>query len=135
MFHPCYPKQFNISINLGKDVFDSPCTKDYRPAQFDPEMSVTLVGTGNYQNCLDNVTEMFSFNNCSYTQCSFNGVFQPSVRGRFMVRELLDTDCDSHSYNSTRKDHKQSFIHTVQKICYFSVSVLVAFFGFLLFEN
>ncbi|KAE8291627.1 Ectonucleoside triphosphate diphosphohydrolase 2 [Larimichthys crocea] len=85
LYHPCYPPGFNISIKLGKDVFDSPCTKNDRPAQFDPQMSVSVMGTGNYQNCLGNVTKMFSFTNCSYSKCSFNGVFQPSVRGNFMA--------------------------------------------------
>ncbi|XP_076587253.1 ectonucleoside triphosphate diphosphohydrolase 2-like [Chaetodon auriga] len=85
VFHPCYPKQFNVSIKLGRDVFDSPCTKNYRPAQFDPQMSVSVVGTGDYQSCLDNVKKMFSFDSCSYSKCSFDGVFQPSVRGSFMA--------------------------------------------------
>ncbi|XP_040899054.1 ectonucleoside triphosphate diphosphohydrolase 2-like [Toxotes jaculatrix] len=83
--HPCYPRQFKISVELGKDIFDSPCTKSYRPAKFDPHMSVTLVGTGDYQNCLDNVKNMFSFDNCSFSKCSFDGVFQPRVRGSFMA--------------------------------------------------
>nr|XP_046241607.1 ectonucleoside triphosphate diphosphohydrolase 2-like [Scatophagus argus] len=83
--HPCYPSQFKISIKLGDDVFDSPCTKSYRPTQFDPQMSISVVGTGNYQNCLDIVKNMFSFNNCSYSNCSFDGVFQPSLRGNFMA--------------------------------------------------
>ncbi|XP_044051899.1 ectonucleoside triphosphate diphosphohydrolase 2-like isoform X2 [Siniperca chuatsi] len=83
--HPCYPQHFNISIKLGEDVFDSPCTKNYRPAQFNPQMSVSVVGTGDYQNCLDNIKKMFSFDNCSYSKCSFDGVFQPSVRGSFMA--------------------------------------------------
>ncbi|KAK2837103.1 hypothetical protein Q5P01_014315 [Channa striata] len=83
--HPCYPKEFNTSIKLGKDVFDSPCTKHNRPAQFSPEKSVTLVGTGDYQSCLDNVKKIFNFNDCSYSKCSFNGVFQPSVKGSFMA--------------------------------------------------
>ncbi|XP_078106434.1 ectonucleoside triphosphate diphosphohydrolase 2-like isoform X1 [Sander vitreus] len=83
--NPCYPQQFNISIKLGEDVFDSPCTKNYRPAQFNPQMSVSVVGTGDYQKCLDNVKEIFSFNYCNYSKCSFNGVFQPNVRGSFMA--------------------------------------------------
>ncbi|XP_068422472.1 ectonucleoside triphosphate diphosphohydrolase 2-like [Clinocottus analis] len=83
--HPCYPQHFNVSIKLGKDVFDSPCTESYRPAQFDPQMNVSVVGTGDYQSCLDNIRMLFSFDNCSYSKCSFNGVFQPNVRGSFMA--------------------------------------------------
>ncbi|XP_017289453.1 ectonucleoside triphosphate diphosphohydrolase 2-like [Kryptolebias marmoratus] len=83
--HPCYPLNFSLSIKLGADVFDSPCTKSYRPTQFDPQMDVRVVGTGDYQKCVDNVKKIFSFSNCSYSKCSFEGVFQPSVRGRFMA--------------------------------------------------
>uniref|UniRef100_A0A8C3A6C2 Ectonucleoside triphosphate diphosphohydrolase 2a, tandem duplicate 1 n=1 Tax=Cyclopterus lumpus TaxID=8103 RepID=A0A8C3A6C2_CYCLU len=83
--HPCYPQQFNVSITLGKDVFNSPCTKSYRPAQYDPQMTISVVGTGDYQSCLDNIKKLFSFDNCSYSKCSFNGVFQPNVRGSFMA--------------------------------------------------
>ncbi|XP_029295638.1 ectonucleoside triphosphate diphosphohydrolase 2-like [Cottoperca gobio] len=83
--HPCYPLQFNVSIKLGEDVFDSPCTQSYRPPQFNRQMSVSVVGTGDYQNCLDNVKKMFSFENCSYSKCSFDGVFQPNLRGNFMA--------------------------------------------------
>ncbi|GAA6226677.1 ectonucleoside triphosphate diphosphohydrolase 8 [Lates japonicus] len=85
VYHPCYPKQFNISIKLGEDVFDSPCTENYRPPRFDLQMSVTVIGTGDYQNCLANVEKMFSFDSCSFSKCSFDGVFQPSVRGSFMA--------------------------------------------------
>lgn len=85
--HPCYPKQYNMSIKLGKDVFDSPCTQSYRPPQFDPQMSVTVVGTGDYDNCQSNVKKIFSFDQCKFSKCSFDGVFQPDVRGSFMVRK------------------------------------------------
>ncbi|XP_028271043.1 ectonucleoside triphosphate diphosphohydrolase 2-like [Parambassis ranga] len=96
--HPCYPPNFQTHIKLGEDVFDSPCTKKYRPAQFNPEMDVTVVGTGDYQMCLNNVTKMFSFGNCSYSKCSFDGVFQPSVRGSFMA---FSAYFFTHSYLNT----------------------------------
>uniref|UniRef100_UPI0037E87E95 ectonucleoside triphosphate diphosphohydrolase 2-like n=1 Tax=Semicossyphus pulcher TaxID=241346 RepID=UPI0037E87E95 len=83
--HPCYPQKFNVSIKLGQDVFDSPCTKDYRPVQFNPQMSVTVVGTGDYQKCLASVEKMFTFGNCSFSKCSFDSVFQPNLRGSFMA--------------------------------------------------
>lgn len=84
--HPCYPQQFNTEVRW--DSLDSPCTSEYRPARFDRRENVTVVGTGDYDRCLDNVKMMFSFSNCSFSKCSFNGVFQPSVRGRFMVGPL-----------------------------------------------
>ncbi|XP_063345768.1 ectonucleoside triphosphate diphosphohydrolase 2-like isoform X2 [Pelmatolapia mariae] len=85
VLHPCYPKQFNESVILGKDVFDSPCTVDSKPDKIDLERNVNVVGTGDYQKCLETVKKMFSFESCKYSKCSFNGVFQPSLRGRFMA--------------------------------------------------
>ncbi|XP_071759649.2 ectonucleoside triphosphate diphosphohydrolase 2-like [Centroberyx gerrardi] len=85
VLHPCYPSDFSDSIKLGTDVFDSPCTEKYRPARFDPQQSVTVEGMGDYQQCLGNVTDMFSFDKCSFSHCSFDGVFQPNVRGSFMA--------------------------------------------------
>ncbi|KAM6943915.1 ectonucleoside triphosphate diphosphohydrolase 2-like [Lycodopsis pacificus] len=83
--HLCYPQQFNTSVQLGKDVFGSPCTQSYRPAHFDPQMNVSVVGTGDYQSCLDNITKLFSFDNCTHSKCSFDGIFQPNVSGSFMA--------------------------------------------------
>ncbi|XP_029961177.1 ectonucleoside triphosphate diphosphohydrolase 2-like [Salarias fasciatus] len=85
VLHPCYPRQFNTTIKLGEDVFNSPCTKNYRPAKFDPHMNVTVVGMGDYDWCLADVRTMFSFSNCNYSKCSFDGVFQPRVKGSFMA--------------------------------------------------
>ncbi|XP_047236313.1 ectonucleoside triphosphate diphosphohydrolase 2-like isoform X2 [Girardinichthys multiradiatus] len=85
VFNPCYPPKFTISTKLGEDVFDSPCTEKYRPDNLDPQMTVTVVGTGNYQQCVNNVTEIFNFTKCSYSMCSFDGVFQPRVTGSFMA--------------------------------------------------
>ncbi|KAM4607920.1 ectonucleoside triphosphate diphosphohydrolase 2-like [Polymixia lowei] len=83
--HPCYPADFNVSINLGKEIFDSPCTEKYRPTSLGPQVSVVVQGTGDYQRCLGNVSQIFSFDMCSYSKCSFDGVFQPNVTGRFMA--------------------------------------------------
>ncbi|XP_014826484.1 PREDICTED: ectonucleoside triphosphate diphosphohydrolase 2-like [Poecilia mexicana] len=85
VINPCYPPKFNISINLGKDVFDSFCTKKYKPANLDAQRNVTVVGSGNYHQCVNNITEIFTFSNCSYSMCSFDGVFQPRVTGSFMA--------------------------------------------------
>lgn len=85
LVNPCYPRDFTISIKLGEDVFDSPCTKKYKPADFDPMRKITVKGTGDYQGCVNNLTEIFSFSNCSYSKCSFDGVFQPRVTGSFMA--------------------------------------------------
>ncbi|XP_038123669.1 ectonucleoside triphosphate diphosphohydrolase 2-like [Cyprinodon tularosa] len=84
LINPCYPRMFNISMNLEKDIFDSPCTKEYRPAQYS-QMTIKVVGNGDYNQCVKTVSEIFNFSHCSYSMCSFDGVFQPKVTGSFMA--------------------------------------------------
>ncbi|KAJ8413857.1 hypothetical protein AAFF_G00064550 [Aldrovandia affinis] len=82
--HPCYPAGHSITMTMGK-VFDSPCTAAKKPAFYDPQAAVTMVGSGNYQHCQGNMSQLFSFSHCRYSQCSFDGVFQPNVSGKFMA--------------------------------------------------
>uniref|UniRef100_A0A3Q0RXF1 Ectonucleoside triphosphate diphosphohydrolase 2 n=1 Tax=Amphilophus citrinellus TaxID=61819 RepID=A0A3Q0RXF1_AMPCI len=127
VFHPCYPKQFKESINLWKDVFDSPCSVDYKPANIDLQMNVTVVGTGDYQNCLDNVKKMFSFDNCTYSKCSFNGIFQPSLRGSFMAFSAFFF---THKYISTLTNidmtSPNQTAEAIQLICNMSISEVLS---------
>ncbi|KAA0717056.1 Ectonucleoside triphosphate diphosphohydrolase 2 [Triplophysa tibetana] len=80
--HPCYPSGYNVSIKLG-GVFDSPCVNRQTP--YKPDAYLQITGTGNYNQCLGNISKLFSFNNCSYSKCSFDGVFQPNITGNFMA--------------------------------------------------
>ncbi|KAI5613031.1 ectonucleoside triphosphate diphosphohydrolase 2a, tandem duplicate 1 [Silurus asotus] len=81
LINPCYPMDYNMSITLDK--LDSPCTNVNKSINRGKELK--FVGSGNYQHCLGNMTQIFSFQSCSYTKCSFNGVFQPNVAGKFMA--------------------------------------------------
>ncbi|RXN10407.1 ectonucleoside triphosphate diphosphohydrolase 2-like protein [Labeo rohita] len=80
--HPCYPADYSDSIKLSS-VFDTPCNKRQTP--YKPDDNLQIKGTGNYNQCLGNISRLFSFDNCSYSRCSFDGVFQPSVTGNFMA--------------------------------------------------
>uniref|UniRef100_A0AAY4EK76 Ectonucleoside triphosphate diphosphohydrolase 2 n=1 Tax=Denticeps clupeoides TaxID=299321 RepID=A0AAY4EK76_9TELE len=82
--NPCYPDGHRVTMTLDK-IFDSPCTADMRPTMYKPESSMEVQGSGDYKACLGNVSEMFSFKNCPFSKCSFNGVFQPNVTGNFMA--------------------------------------------------
>lgn len=82
--HPCFPHGYNMTMKLDS-VFDSPCTADQRPSPYHPQAPLTVHGTGSYEHCLGNVSEIFSFQSCPYTQCSFDNVFQPNVSGSFMA--------------------------------------------------
>ncbi|CAI5685736.1 unnamed protein product [Oreochromis niloticus] len=131
VFHPCYPKQFTESVILGKDVFDSPCTVDSKPDKIDLKLNVKVVGTGDYQNCLENVKKMFSFENCKYSKCSFNGVFQPSLRGRFMAFSAFYF---THKYISTLTNMDMTSpnqtAEAVQRVCSMSISEVLLTQGY-----
>ncbi|XP_053509904.1 ectonucleoside triphosphate diphosphohydrolase 2 [Ictalurus furcatus] len=82
--HPCFPLGYNVSKTLDM-LFDSPCTASRKPTPFNGDKQLHIVGSGNHQHCLGNMSQIFSFQSCSYSKCSFNGIFQPSVTGKFMA--------------------------------------------------
>ncbi|KAF3702275.1 Ectonucleoside triphosphate diphosphohydrolase 2 [Channa argus] len=82
--NPCYPVGHSRVLNFGS-IFDSPCTTKYRPSSYDPQASFTMEGSGHYEHCLGNVSEIFSFDSCHFSKCSFDKVFQPNVTGNFMA--------------------------------------------------
>uniref|UniRef100_A0A672JRJ0 Ectonucleoside triphosphate diphosphohydrolase 2-like n=1 Tax=Salarias fasciatus TaxID=181472 RepID=A0A672JRJ0_SALFA len=82
--HPCYPADHSRVLKLDS-IFNSPCTNKSKPSPYNPQASVTIQGSGRYEHCLGNVSELFSFSSCPYSQCSFDQVFQPNVTGSFMA--------------------------------------------------
>ncbi|CAJ1070924.1 ectonucleoside triphosphate diphosphohydrolase 2 [Xyrichtys novacula] len=82
--HPCYPAGHSQTLKLSS-IFDSSCTDKYRPNPFNPEASLTVQGSGHYEQCLGNVSEIFSFDGCPFSRCSFDKVFQPNITGNFMA--------------------------------------------------
>lgn len=83
-FHPCWPKGYSTQVPL-QEVYQSPCTKSQRPQTFNSSAIVSLSGTSNAALCRDLVSRLFNFSSCPFSQCSFNGVFQPPVTGNFIV--------------------------------------------------
>uniref|UniRef100_A0A8C1LM86 Ectonucleoside triphosphate diphosphohydrolase 2b n=1 Tax=Cyprinus carpio TaxID=7962 RepID=A0A8C1LM86_CYPCA len=84
VYHPCYPSDFTDVFKL-EQVFDSPCTVSKRPKPYNPHSWIRVQGTGGYHSCLGNTSNIFSFQFCPFSQCSFNGVFQPNISGGFMA--------------------------------------------------
>ncbi|KAM9338061.1 ectonucleoside triphosphate diphosphohydrolase 2 [Symphorus nematophorus] len=82
--HPCYPAGHSRTLKLNS-IFNSPCTEKYKPSSYDPQASVTVHGSGNYKHCVGNVSELFSFDSCPFSRCSFDQVFQPNVSGSFVA--------------------------------------------------
>ncbi|XP_061658098.1 ectonucleoside triphosphate diphosphohydrolase 2-like [Syngnathoides biaculeatus] len=82
--HPCHPLDSSIRVNLAS-IFSSPCTAKYKPSSYKSQDSLLINGSGHYEQCVGNVSEIFSFDVCPFSHCSFNKVFQPNVTGSFMA--------------------------------------------------
>ncbi|KAI4885052.1 hypothetical protein NFI96_015973, partial [Prochilodus magdalenae] len=80
--HPCYPFDHSETLEL-QQVFESPCTISQRPASYEPQATVTIQGTGDYHHCVGNISQIFSWQDCPFSQCSFDRTFQPNITGSF----------------------------------------------------
>lgn len=70
---------------LLREVYQSPCTVGQRPPTFNGSTLVRVAGTSSPALCRDLVSGLFNFSSCPFSQCSFNGVFQPPVTGNFIA--------------------------------------------------
>uniref|UniRef100_A0A3P8VJD1 Ectonucleoside triphosphate diphosphohydrolase 1 n=1 Tax=Cynoglossus semilaevis TaxID=244447 RepID=A0A3P8VJD1_CYNSE len=77
---PCFHPGYNETKKYS-DLYDSPCVSDRKPQQ--APSNFTHTGIGNFQQCQEVVKKIFNFSRCEYSQCSFNGVFQPTVQGKY----------------------------------------------------
>ncbi|TWW53538.1 Ectonucleoside triphosphate diphosphohydrolase 1 [Takifugu flavidus] len=75
-FHPGYEAPRDYS-----SLYASPCVSGRAPQ--DAPVSFMHRGTGNFFQCQKIVRSIFSSSSCKYSQCSFNGVFQPLLQGKF----------------------------------------------------
>nr|XP_057917761.1 ectonucleoside triphosphate diphosphohydrolase 2 [Doryrhamphus excisus] len=82
--HPCHPADSSVNIKLDS-IFNSPCTAKYKPSSYKAQDSLVVRGSGHYEQCSGNVSEIFSFDGCLFSHCSFDKVFQPNVTGSFMA--------------------------------------------------
>ena len=90
--NPCYPRNYKTAFTEAH-VFGSLCTEDLRPESYDPNNNITFEGTGDPSLCREKVASLFNFSACHDQEaCSFNGVYQPKVKGSFVVRAKLWKD-------------------------------------------
>jgi len=70
--HPCYPKNYTV-------------TPDFNDVEHFP-IQVNLTGTADYDACVALVRGLFDKNTPCYLEpCTFNGVYQPTLKGRSFV--------------------------------------------------
>ncbi|XP_063291239.1 ectonucleoside triphosphate diphosphohydrolase 1 isoform X1 [Pelobates fuscus] len=80
IFDPCFNSGYRRNSSTS-ELYSSPCVSEY--STLDGPINFEIKGTGNYHLCKANVQSIFNRTHCPYSQCSFNGVFQPVVQGRF----------------------------------------------------
>ncbi|XP_039991854.1 ectonucleoside triphosphate diphosphohydrolase 1 isoform X2 [Xiphias gladius] len=80
IFDPCFHPGYNETKNYST-LYDSPCVS-HRKHQGAPA-TFTHAGKGNFLQCKEVVKNVFNFTHCKYSQCSFNGIFQPVLQGQF----------------------------------------------------
>ncbi|XP_055503135.1 ectonucleoside triphosphate diphosphohydrolase 1 isoform X1 [Leucoraja erinacea] len=77
--NPCFNLGYEKSINVS-DFFNSPCTPGMARSR---NQTLRVVGTGDSRQCRLHVRALFNHSTCSWTNCSFNGIYQPPVWGNF----------------------------------------------------
>ncbi|KAJ0065810.1 hypothetical protein NL108_000034, partial [Boleophthalmus pectinirostris] len=80
--NPCYPNGYNMT-RKASDIYDSPCTKI--PGKYNLDQDFFMVGSGDSEECKKFVRTIFDFDTCNADHCSFNGVEQPPVVGKYMA--------------------------------------------------
>lgn len=69
-----------------KHLYGSLCTAFLRPESYTPSQPVHVIGTGDPVLCREAVSTLFDFKSCGDREdCSFNGIYQPKVKGNFVV--------------------------------------------------
>ncbi|KAG8435480.1 hypothetical protein GDO86_013422 [Hymenochirus boettgeri] len=77
---PCFNSGYRRNTST-KDLYSSPCIAQQRIST--APSNIEIKGTGNYQLCKQKVEMIFNKTQCTYSQCSFNGIFQPNLEGEF----------------------------------------------------
>ncbi|XP_072312119.1 ectonucleoside triphosphate diphosphohydrolase 1 isoform X2 [Eucyclogobius newberryi] len=77
---PCFHSGYSDTKNYTV-LYDSPCVSEREPAL--APATFTHQGKGDFYRCQDVVKSVFDVSECKYRQCSFNGVFQPTLQGSF----------------------------------------------------
>ena len=93
---PCAHSGHEVNFTSSY-LWASPCSSGpYASKTFGVELKgpisksqYTFRGSSNGSACLEKVRRAFNFTmNCSYSSCSFNGVYHPQVEGDYVVSYL-----------------------------------------------
>ncbi|XP_037660433.1 ectonucleoside triphosphate diphosphohydrolase 1 isoform X2 [Choloepus didactylus] len=108
-FHPGYEKKVNIS-----DLYNNPCTKRFEKTLSFKQFQIQ--GTGNYQQCQQSILGIFNTSDCPYSQCSFNGIFLPPIRGKFQAFSAFYYVMNFFNLTSEKVSQEKA-IDVMEKFC------------------
>ncbi|XP_069756546.1 ectonucleoside triphosphate diphosphohydrolase 1 isoform X2 [Narcine bancroftii] len=77
--NPCFNKGYERFINVSS-FFNSPCTP---MPTWTTDQTLRVIGTGISHQCRAHVRQLLNQSSCTWSQCSFNGVYQPQVWGKY----------------------------------------------------
>nr|XP_034985984.1 ectonucleoside triphosphate diphosphohydrolase 3 isoform X3 [Zootoca vivipara] len=87
--NPCYPRNYKTVLTM-KYLYGSLCTAFLRPENYNPDQLVNVTGSGDPALCRQAVSKLFDFASCREKEdCSFNGVYQPKVKGNFVLPYMI----------------------------------------------
>jgi len=86
VIHPCWQKGYNETV-AGSWIWLSPCSKKPSSSIF-PLKNTTMykfVGNGSAEACENRIHDLFNKSKCETGNCTFDGIYQPPLRGHFMA--------------------------------------------------
>ncbi|XP_037660434.1 ectonucleoside triphosphate diphosphohydrolase 1 isoform X3 [Choloepus didactylus] len=96
----CYGKDQALWQKLAKDI----------------QASFQIQGTGNYQQCQQSILGIFNTSDCPYSQCSFNGIFLPPIRGKFQAFSAFYYVMNFFNLTSEKVSQEKA-IDVMEKFC------------------
>ncbi|XP_004625557.2 ectonucleoside triphosphate diphosphohydrolase 1 [Octodon degus] len=111
---PCFHLGYAKLVNVSK-LYTSPCAKRYEKTL--PFDEFQIQGTGNYQQCRQSVLELFNTSYCPYSQCAFNGIFLPPVKGNFGAFSAFYFVMQFLNLTSTKVISQEMMSETMRKYC------------------
>ncbi|XP_066441158.1 ectonucleoside triphosphate diphosphohydrolase 3 isoform X2 [Eleutherodactylus coqui] len=113
--NPCYPRNYKVNLTMNH-IFGSLCSASFRPANYHPEQLISYKGTGEPVPCMQSVATLFNFTACrGKPDCSFDGVYQPKVKGRFSA--FSGFYYTANALNLTGNFHLDEFNSSIYSFC------------------
>ncbi|XP_048407289.2 ectonucleoside triphosphate diphosphohydrolase 1 isoform X1 [Stegostoma tigrinum] len=113
VLNPCFNKGYTRTINVTA-FFDSPCTSIQHSTT---HQIVTVIGTGSPDQCSHDIRSIFNFSVCTWSSCSFDGVYQPKVHGKFGAFSAYYFVMDFFNLTNEKPYDLSTVKHTVMEFC------------------